>query len=68
MPDVNVNLSDALNTKILTRWGTIAAWKQWVKDKSKLEIAEAEARQIDADAEAQRQAARAAAEVANAAL
>ena len=66
--DVNINLSDALDGKITARWGTTLAWKQWVKDKTKLEIAAADERKIIADSLASQAAALAAAQAANAVL
>lgn len=68
MPDINFSVNDVLDAKIKARWGTTLAWKQWVKDKTRLEITDADKRQIKTDSESAMRAALTAAEAANAAL
>lgn len=38
MPDLTIPVSAALDVKIKTRWGSIAAWRQWVRDITKADI------------------------------
>lgn len=58
MPDINFNLSDALDAKIVAKWGDRATWKQWVKDETKRQILADELGQIDINARAAASAAR----------
>jgi hypothetical protein len=52
MADVSINISDGLEGKIVARWGTVLAWKQWVKEKTRGELLASDVRQMKADAEA----------------
>lgn len=57
--DQTITLSDALNAKVIARWGSVLAWKQWVRAATKADIynaavnaAQVQARALVASAEA----------------
>lgn len=72
MATVNMTIADALDAKIkdpASPWGgDVAAWKAWLKVKTREELLAQKLRQIEADSQASLAAAQAAAIGADAAL
>lgn len=38
MPDITMTISQGLNDKIVSRWGSVANWKLWVRNSTKADI------------------------------